>query len=97
LHDVHPVWSTVSLCGEYRTTQVDGTSSLFVEALRGYIEALPDRQTGWLAGLRDPLVGRSIALLHGEPTRAWDLAPAEQRRRGEVRKRASRQLMPTRV
>jgi AraC-like DNA-binding protein len=44
---------------------------LFVEALRGYIEALPERQTGWLAGLRDPLVGRSIALLHERPADAW--------------------------
>lgn len=51
---------------------------LFVEALRGYIEALPDRQTGWLAGLRDPLVGRSIALLHGEPARAWTVASLAQ-------------------
>lgn len=44
---------------------------LFVEALRGYVETLPDQQTGWLAGLRDPLVGRSIALLHERPTNNW--------------------------
>lgn len=44
---------------------------LFVEALRGYIEAIPDKQTGWLAGLRDPLVGRSIALMHERPAQAW--------------------------
>jgi AraC-like DNA-binding protein len=47
---------------------------LFVEALRGYIEALPERQTGWLAGLRDPLVGRSIALLHERPADPWTVA-----------------------
>jgi AraC-like DNA-binding protein len=47
---------------------------LFVEALRGYIEALPDRQTGWLAGMRDPLVGRSIELLHEQPAREWTVA-----------------------
>lgn len=46
---------------------------LFVEALRGYIEALPERQTIWLAGLRDPLVGRSIALLHERPADAWNV------------------------
>jgi AraC-like DNA-binding protein len=51
---------------------------LFVEALRGYIEALPDRQTGWLAGLRDPLVGRSIALLHEQPAHAWTVASLAQ-------------------
>ena len=26
---------------------------LFVEALRRYVERLPDEQTGWLAGLKD--------------------------------------------
>jgi AraC-like DNA-binding protein len=47
---------------------------LFVEALRGYIEALPDRQSGWLAGLRDPLIGSSIARLHERPAHAWTVA-----------------------
>lgn len=51
---------------------------LFVEALRGYIEALPDRQTGWLAGMRDPLVGRSIELLHEQPAREWTVASLAQ-------------------
>ena len=51
---------------------------LFVEAIRGYVEALPDRQTGWLAGLRDPLVGRSIALLHEQPAHEWTVAELAQ-------------------
>jgi hypothetical protein len=28
-------------------------------------------QTGWLAGLRDPVVGQALAALHGEPRRGW--------------------------
>lgn len=44
---------------------------LFVEALRCYVEALPPEHTGWLAGLRDPLVGKSLRLLHGQYERAW--------------------------
>ena len=28
-------------------------------------------QTGWLAGLRDPVVGQALAALHGEPATAW--------------------------
>ena len=32
---------------------------LFVEAVRRYAETLPDDQTGWLAGLRDPQVARA--------------------------------------
>lgn len=37
---------------------------LFAEAVRRYIEALPPEQGGWLAGLKDPAVGRTIALIH---------------------------------
>jgi len=44
---------------------------LFVEAVRRYAETLPDGQTGWLAGLREPFVARSLALLHGDITRRW--------------------------
>ncbi len=47
--------------------------ALFVEALRGYIETLPPLQHGWLAGLRDPQIGRCLALLHEQPSRAWSV------------------------
>lgn len=44
---------------------------LFVEAVRRYVEALPDDQTGWLAGLRDPHIVRALAALHRHTTRHW--------------------------
>jgi AraC-like DNA-binding protein len=44
---------------------------MFVEAIRRYIETLPPAQTGWLAGLRDPVVGQALGALHGEPKEAW--------------------------
>ena len=44
---------------------------LFVEAVRRYAETLPEGQTGWLAGLRDPYVARALALLHRDMTRSW--------------------------
>ncbi len=44
---------------------------LFLEAVRRYAETLPDGQTGWLAGLREPYVGRALALLHRDITRRW--------------------------
>lgn len=44
---------------------------LFVEAVRRHIASLPEEQTGWLAGLRDPKVGKALALLHTEPSRTW--------------------------
>lgn len=46
---------------------------LFVRAVRRYIEALPEHSEGWLAGLRDPQIGRALQLLHAEPARNWTL------------------------
>jgi AraC-like DNA-binding protein len=44
---------------------------LFVEALRRYVEGLPEEQTGWLAGLKDPYVARALSLLHGRIAQDW--------------------------
>lgn len=44
---------------------------LFVEAVRRYLATLPREQTGWLAGLRDPFVGKSLALLHSRLAAPW--------------------------
>jgi AraC-like DNA-binding protein len=44
---------------------------LFVETLRRYINGLSPDQTGWLAGVRDPVVGHALALLHKEPAYQW--------------------------
>ena len=46
--------------------------SLFTEVLRLYLEEQDDpRVTGWLAALRDPVIGHALSLLHAEPTRDW--------------------------
>lgn len=44
---------------------------LFVEAVRRYVAALPAGRSGWLAGLRDPVVSRALALLHTQLARPW--------------------------
>jgi len=44
---------------------------LFVEAIRQYVATLPPDRRGWLSGLRDPVVGRALALLHTQIARAW--------------------------
>jgi AraC-like DNA-binding protein len=44
---------------------------MFVEAMRRYVEDLPPEGRGWLAGIRDPQIGRTLALLHGNPGKAW--------------------------
>lgn len=44
---------------------------LFVEAVRQYADTLPAQQKGWLSGLRDPAVGRALALLHARIAHPW--------------------------
>lgn len=47
---------------------------LFVETLRRYLNELPIAAVGWLAGVRDPVIGHALALLHGNPARDWTIA-----------------------
>ena len=45
---------------------------MFIEVVRRHVEqAAP--QHGWLAGLRDPIVGPTLALLHERPAHPWSL------------------------
>jgi AraC-like DNA-binding protein len=46
---------------------------MFVEVIRMHMDQLAENNTGWLAGLRDPLVGRALTLLHAQPAHAWTL------------------------
>jgi len=46
---------------------------MFVELLRRHLATLSTDEPGWLAGLRDPKVGRALALLHGAPAKSWTL------------------------
>lgn len=46
---------------------------LFVETIRRYIAQLPPEETGWLAGARDPEVGRALALMHRAPATPWTI------------------------
>jgi AraC-like DNA-binding protein len=52
---------------------------LFVETLRRYINQLPPDQTGWLAGVRDPIIGQGLALLHTEPAHPWTVSNLARR------------------
>ena len=47
---------------------------MFIEVVRRHLETLPPQQTGWLAGLRDPVVGPVLSLLHARPAEEWTLA-----------------------
>jgi AraC-like DNA-binding protein len=50
------------------------SEALFVDTLRRYIAGLPEQQTGWLAGTRDPIVGKSLGLLHSRIAHPWTIA-----------------------
>jgi AraC-like DNA-binding protein len=44
---------------------------LFVEVLRRYATRLPSNAKGWFAALNDPIVGRALQVVHGDPSRRW--------------------------
>ncbi|MGB6449899.1 MAG: AraC family transcriptional regulator [Steroidobacteraceae bacterium] len=46
---------------------------MFIEVVRRHLEAMPPEQAGWLAGLRDPFVGRALSLMHGSPAYGWTI------------------------
>ena len=46
---------------------------LFIEVLRLYMKEQRDADTGWLAGVRDRVVGAALNSLHADPARAWTL------------------------
>src|SRR3954471_22647342 len=50
------------------------SEALFVDTLRRYVSGLPEHQTGWLAGARDPIVGKSLGLLHRRVDYPWTIA-----------------------
>ena len=51
---------------------------MFVDVIRRYLESLPEGQTTWLAGLREPYVGRALTALHEFPARDWTIETLAQ-------------------
>ena len=47
---------------------------LLIAAIRRWLASEPeDRPPGWLTALRDPVIGRALALLHDRPAERWTL------------------------
>ncbi|BBF92030.1 AraC family transcriptional regulator [Blastochloris tepida] len=46
---------------------------LFVEAVRHYSSTHTDHDLGWLRGLRDPYVGRALAIIHRDIRAPWSV------------------------
>jgi AraC-like DNA-binding protein len=49
------------------------SEALFVDTLRRYVASLPEQQTGWLTGVHDPIVGKSLGLLHSRIAHPWTI------------------------
>lgn len=49
------------------------TELALVEVLRRQLLGEPRETTGWLAAIRDPILGRCLGLLHGSPAQHWTL------------------------
>jgi AraC-like DNA-binding protein len=49
------------------------SEALFVDTLRRYVSGLPEKQMGWLTGSRDPIVGKSLGLLHSRVAHPWTI------------------------
>ena len=47
---------------------------LVIQAIRAWMDGDPAARRGWLGALRDPQLGRAIALVHREPARDWTVA-----------------------
>src|SRR5262249_52617166 len=46
---------------------------MFIEVVRRHLAGMPPQQLGWLAGLRDPFVGKALSLLHARPEYDWTI------------------------
>jgi AraC-like DNA-binding protein len=46
---------------------------LFLQAVRHYLDSLPEASTGWLSGLRDRQIGAALRLLHARFADRWAL------------------------
>jgi AraC-like DNA-binding protein len=47
---------------------------MFIEVIRRHIEQLSPQHAGWLAGLKDTVVGPALSQLHEHPGHPWTLA-----------------------
>jgi AraC-like DNA-binding protein len=48
--------------------------TIITRVIRGWVEARAGDTTGWLAAIRDPQIGRSLAAIHRHPEYTWSVA-----------------------
>jgi AraC-like DNA-binding protein len=52
---------------------------VLIEVLRTHLRTAPGVDQGWLAALRDPVLGPALALLHASPEQRWSVAELASR------------------
>ncbi len=57
--------------GETEITRLSDV--VVIQAIRSWLETAPTTETGWLAALRDPQVGKALALMHRRPGDDWSV------------------------
>lgn len=80
-------WRQASLRYALEATARPGASPLsaripelvLIDCLTQYAETLPAADSGWLGALRDPLIGRVLRLIHGDPRQPWTVAALAQK------------------
>jgi AraC-like DNA-binding protein len=73
---VHETLSDAPGSGSLRVRMAE---LMFLESLRGLIRTLPADVTGWLAGLRDPVVGKALQMMHQAPRADWTVVALADR------------------
>ena len=46
---------------------------LIIQAIRAWIDSIPETERGWLGALRDKQIGRALAAIHREPEKDWNV------------------------
>jgi AraC-like DNA-binding protein len=47
---------------------------LVIQAIRSWLDTAPEADSGWLAALRDPQIGRALTAIHRAPQAVWSVA-----------------------
>jgi AraC-like DNA-binding protein len=47
---------------------------IVIQAIRSWLDSDPAARTGWLGALRDPAIGKAIALVQADPSYPWTVA-----------------------
>lgn len=77
-------WVEASITYALENTQPGGSPAspiatrlpelVLIEVLRSHLATAPGARQGWLAALRDPILGPALAHLHSSPDRKWTVA-----------------------